>query len=285
LVREKATPAALQGLGQGCALFLFQGHGSTRLLAPQGVLQADDMDALDNQGRSPLAVFVTCFAGAFDDPECEAGQCIAERLLNAPSGAIACIAPTRLGGLNIDFPLLGRLLTAPRTPLGEALAIAKQSILGRRQDHWEAIENYNLLGDPLLVLNLQVQPPPPPPGQPGLPVEDPLADDNGNRIADSLERHAADGLYQRFGPPGDERLAAFCALAQPPTKREVEAIEQLGGHVLDISGPPWAMEIALPILNVTPVVQALPNLLLIKESTRWGIRSRDVLRASPAREP
>ena len=272
LTREKATPLALRALADGCALFLFQGHGAAGYLSRERVLQSSDLGGIDNRGCSPLGVLVTCFAGAFDDPEIDGGECIAERLLNAPSGLIACIGPTRLGGENIESPLLARLLSSPKTPLGEAFAAAKQDLLGRHQKQWQLAENYNLLGDPLLRVALEVVPPPAQAVAASNPGEDILADTDGNRIADVMEKHAAAGVYQRHGPPSEERVAAFCALTGPPTAADAEVIKRFGGYVLDIVGPPWGMEVVLPLANIAPLVQAMPDLAVIRESTRYGQR-------------
>jgi hypothetical protein len=268
LVREKATPPVLQALGQGCALFLFQGHGACTYLGRQRVLQSDDLSSLDNRGRSPLAVLVTCFAGAFDDPECEGGQCLAERLLSAPSGAIACVAPTRLGGANVESPLLGQLLAAPRAPVGEAVALAKQRMADRRVEGWQPVDNYNLLGDPLLALNLDVQPPPTPTGVADVPAATGIEDADRNRVADALERRVADGTYRRWGDPAEGKARLFCALSRRPTRADVEAVEQLGGYVVDLSAPPWGMDIILPVINVAPLLEALPSLTLVAECQR-----------------
>ena len=274
LVREQTTPLVTRGLEAGCALFLFQGHGAAGYLGRQRVLEVGDLDRLDNQGRSPIAVLVTCFAGAFDDPECQGGQCLAERLLEAPSGAVACVAPTRLGGPNIEAPFLGRLLAAPATSIGETLVAAKSIMAGRRRANWEQFENYNLLGDPLTVAQIEVQAPPPPPGE--TPAEDGLSDTDANRIADLTERHIAEGTYQRYGLAEEKKIALYVEFNGRPTRENVAAVERLGGYVLDVAGPPWAMEVSLPLLNVAPLTRTVPNLVMVRESRRYGCNVQPV---------
>jgi hypothetical protein len=274
LVRKQATPGVLDALGEGCALFLFQGHGAGTYLSRQRVLETGDVAEIDNHGRSPLGVLVTCFAGAFDDPQLEGGKCLAERLLDAPSGLIACIGPTRLGGPNIEMPLLQRLLAAPNTPIGEAFVAAKQNLLGRRQRQWELADNYNLLGDPLLVLPLEARAPQIAAAAEGSPAEDVVADENGNRIADVLEKHVAAGVYQRYGTPDQRLIAIFCRMAGPPSAEDVAEVERLEGRVLDIEGPPWGVEVVLPTGNVTALADALADrLAMIHESARYGRRA------------
>jgi hypothetical protein len=119
---------------------------------------------------------------------------------------------------------------------------------------------------------LEVVPPPAQAVAASNPGEDILADTDGNRIADVMEKHAAEGVYQRYGPPSEERVAAFCALTGPPTAADAEVIKRFGGYVLDIVGPPWGMEVVLPLANIAPLVQAMPDLAVIRESTRYGQR-------------
>ncbi len=156
LVRERLTPRLTQAFADGALLIEFQGHGNEGFWSRQKVLTLEDVAGLKPSSGLPVCVDISCFTGWFDKPDVGSGKCLAEALLLAPQGgAVACIAPTRLGGLNLDAQLVPRLLAERDQPIGAVLRAARRPFIASQDpDVWDAVENYNLLGDPLLVLRL-----------------------------------------------------------------------------------------------------------------------------------
>ncbi|MGC3966241.1 MAG: C25 family cysteine peptidase [Pirellulales bacterium] len=158
------------------------GHGwrneVDRLVAPDGVrpiFSERDVPQLTAQPHPPLAVFLSCYSGAFDGPE----DCLAETMLRADGGPIAVLAGSRVT-LPYAMSILGQeLMTAffereAIPELGQVLWRAKRATVERprtgdedkqldalaktlmpeaddldaqRREH---LHLFNLLGDPLL---------------------------------------------------------------------------------------------------------------------------------------
>ncbi len=154
LVREKLTPKLLETFSHGAAVIEFQGHGNEKFWSRQKILTLDDVAALTPSVGLPLCIDISCFTGWFDKPDVRDGHSLAEALLLSPrGGAIACIAPSRLGGLNLDGRLVPLLLAERDGPIGTILRDARRSFLASQDaEVWDAVENYNLLGDPCLRL-------------------------------------------------------------------------------------------------------------------------------------
>jgi hypothetical protein len=177
-------------LNDGCLAWVYLGHGErTELdyvagpLGPESILSVDDVPALRCGVRCPLAVLMTCHAGAFDaEPDC-----LAEELLMAEEGPVAVIASTRVsmpyGNSVFGYELLRASLADRPATLGAAMALAQRRVLSARSDdplrtsldklaenlspllhrngvRWQAedllternehVAMYKLLGDPLL---------------------------------------------------------------------------------------------------------------------------------------
>lgn len=173
----------LDRLNEGCLFWVYIGHGARthvdHLRAPDGfhsILSAEDVDKLDSQHGSPVALFLACYTGAFDGAE----DCLAERMLRVQGGPVAVLAGSRvtmpygMGVLGIEMlkecfvhraPTLGELMLnakrntvlKPRDDPGsqslDAVAMLLNpkgsSLLDERREH---LLLFNLLGDPLTRL-------------------------------------------------------------------------------------------------------------------------------------
>ncbi|MDZ4731718.1 MAG: C25 family cysteine peptidase [Xanthomonadales bacterium] len=146
----------VNAINEGQSLVHFLGHGG-RFVWRTGPLDyhnssdlfsLPDLERLDNQGRLPLVLSMTCSTGPFDHPQ--AGS-IAEAFLMLPQGGAAGVlaASWRVPASQTFSALLLQELTQPGQSVGEAILKAKQ-----KETRRALVESYNFLGDPALVLRI-----------------------------------------------------------------------------------------------------------------------------------
>jgi hypothetical protein len=168
-------------MNEGCLFWVYIGHGNRRSLdwlrvpgRVYPILTADDVPQIKCERGPPVALFFSCFTGAFDARE----DCLAEELLRRKSGPVAVIA-----GSNVTMPYANAILASGmltgffekrHKTIGEALLFAKQQLASnslpgeRRQmldtlallmtgskhdladERTEHVQLFNLIGDPLL---------------------------------------------------------------------------------------------------------------------------------------
>lgn len=168
-------------LSDGCLFWVYIGHGQRRRLdsvsTPDGVfhpiLTSADAPHVRARHGAPIAVFMACYTGAFDEPE----DCLAEELLRQPEGPVAVLASSRASMPYAMGVMATKMMQAcfvdRRETIGEILVQAKRElVLGRRDDETsksldvmaaaislnadlaaereEHVRLFNLLGDPLL---------------------------------------------------------------------------------------------------------------------------------------
>ncbi len=172
----------IERLNEGCLAWVYLGHGRQRELdyfrVPGGdfpILSVRDVPQIASRNGSPIAVFLSCHAGAFDAEH----DCLAEELLEAPGGPVAVIA-----GSSVTMPyamtvmgnaILKQLFVERRGTIGEVLLYAKQVLARNPEDRNSLIDNlaavmspqpdllaeerrehvslFNLIGDPLLRIH------------------------------------------------------------------------------------------------------------------------------------
>jgi peptidase C25-like protein len=103
--------------------------------------------SLKNGGRLPMVLSMTCYSGAFDNPNSDT---ISERFLREPDkGAVAVFSASwrNAPSPNYSEALIDELMT-PGQRIGDAIVKAKQKEKDR-----VLVETYNLFGDPAIVLN------------------------------------------------------------------------------------------------------------------------------------
>jgi hypothetical protein len=106
----------------------------------------DDVSKLENSGRLPMVLSMTCYSAPFDNPTEDS---IGERFLReADKGAVAVFAASWRNSPSTEFSThLVKELLKPGQTIGEGIVRAKQAINNR-----VLVEMYNLLGDPAVVL-------------------------------------------------------------------------------------------------------------------------------------
>ena len=125
--------ATMDRLNEGSLFWIYIGHGQRRYLDSIRVpgrafpiFDVDDVRELQRAGGAPIAVFLSCYAGAFD----ERRDCLAEELLRSPQGPVAVY-----GGSRVTMPyamavmgieMMNECFQHRRVTLGEVVLHAKQ---------------------------------------------------------------------------------------------------------------------------------------------------------------
>lgn len=172
----------IERLNEGCLFWVYFGHGQSRsldrLYTPSNrayeILHCADVPAMQCRHGAPIALFLSCYSGAFDQPE----DCLAEEMLRAPTGPVAIAASSRVSmpyGMTVLGTNLLKACFIDRAPtLGELFLAANRRTLTDARDEPEAkmldtlaeklnpagtsaaderaetTQVFNLLGDPLL---------------------------------------------------------------------------------------------------------------------------------------
>ncbi len=146
--------AIKDGLNEGQLLVHFIGHGGRYiwrtgppdLRKNHDLFTLEDVSELNNSGRLPMVLSMTCYSAPFDNPTEDS---IGERFLReADKGAIAVFAASWRNSPSTRFSeSLVKELLVPGATIGEGIVRAKKSIEDRT-----LVEMYNLLGDPAVVL-------------------------------------------------------------------------------------------------------------------------------------
>jgi hypothetical protein len=116
------------------------GHGSQHQLdwirVPGGVapiLGTNDVARVHTSAGSPIAVFLSCHAGNYQHPD----DCIAERLLQSPSGPVAVIAGSGVtlpyGMAVLGHGMLDECFSKQTRTLGEILLHAKRRSVSQNE--------------------------------------------------------------------------------------------------------------------------------------------------------
>lgn len=175
--------ATLDRLNEGCLFWVYIGHGQKnyldRVQVPgrnYHILASQDADKVRCDVGHPVAIFLACYTGAFDQPE----DCLAEEFLRREHGPVAVLSGSRvtmpyamavLGTNMMDEYFLHRretlgevVLNAKRRMLAtddksanralldaiaRAISPVKDKLEDERREH---LYLFNLLGDPLLKL-------------------------------------------------------------------------------------------------------------------------------------
>jgi hypothetical protein len=141
--RESFREQVINRLNDGCAFWVYIGHGDERNLvsAPSRmsdhwhtVFTARDARRIQPIGGPSIALFLACRTGAFD----KRYDCLAEELLRAPAGPVAVIAGSRVT-MPYAMTILGRGITAEtfenrRPTIGEVVLHAKRRLLPPNTD-------------------------------------------------------------------------------------------------------------------------------------------------------
>jgi Peptidase family C25 len=153
--KEKLTAGLLAALRAGPGLIFYMGHGDEFYWGYNQLLAAADLKGTEAESPA-ICIQDTCFAGGFDVPDGK--DTISEAMLWSGL-CVATYTSSRLGGNDVQMPLLRYLLEVGTGTLGEAILQARRERVLRGEDGlWAPGTNLNLLGDPALSLSRPAQP-------------------------------------------------------------------------------------------------------------------------------
>lgn len=147
----------LSGINEGGQLVVYVGHAVFDLWATEKILTLQDISALENGGKMPLVISLSCLDGWFYNHR--APRCLGEEwLFNANGGAALYWAPTAMG-----YPIAHRVmlqefikvaLSGQYQTIGETVRAAKANMLRRLPtlQGRELAIMYVLFGDPAAPL-------------------------------------------------------------------------------------------------------------------------------------
>ena len=143
-----------EALDRGDLLVHFVGHGGRYIWRTgppdwqkhRDLFNLEDIDKLAYSERLPVIVSMTCYSAPFDHPSADS---IGEKFLRVRGkGAVAVIAAS---WRNAPYRTMSEDVYHELTKGGQTLGEAIQKVK-RKNLHREFLEQYNLLGDPALVL-------------------------------------------------------------------------------------------------------------------------------------
>lgn len=173
--------ATLDRLNEGSLFWVYIGHGHRRGLDAiqvpgkwYPILGARDVPRMRAASGSPIALFLACYTGAFDDAE----DCLAEEMLKSDGAPVAAVCGSRMTMPYAMAVMGGELMqecfVKRRETIGEIILHAKRSLLDERgtapnrqtldaiaavvspngvkpaDERAEHVLLFNLIGDPLL---------------------------------------------------------------------------------------------------------------------------------------
>ncbi|MCZ6676925.1 MAG: C25 family cysteine peptidase [Candidatus Poribacteria bacterium] len=146
----------IDSFNRGAAIVNFIGHGGGSIWADNRMMGLEDVPLLENGGRLPFVISMTCFTGYFDNPR---GNSLGEELVRAKEGgAIAFLGNTGLGWLFGDFffdqEIFNSIFKDDARILGEIVTDAKIRFLTKNPGYIDLAEMFTLFGDPAVELAL-----------------------------------------------------------------------------------------------------------------------------------
>jgi hypothetical protein len=150
----------IEEMNTGLLLVSYVGHGTKQYWAEEQLMNFQSLTALQNGGRLPIMLPLTCLEGYFHEAE-QGSHSFGEMIVRAPEkGAVASWSPTGLGlATGHDYLAKGffvALFYNNINSLGVITTIGKlymkQSAPSKKYD--DLLETFLLLGDPALKVRL-----------------------------------------------------------------------------------------------------------------------------------
>ena len=141
-------------LNDGALIVSYVGHAGITQWGHENLLDNDGVAGVDNQGRLPLILSLTCYDGLFSAPQLTS---LSENLVRNPEGgAIAAFASTGLsvatGHELLGTGFLNAVYDQQVLEMGAAALLAKINVFSSSSDFRDLLDTFGLLGDPGLSL-------------------------------------------------------------------------------------------------------------------------------------
>jgi hypothetical protein len=179
---------SLDRFNEGCLFWVYIGHGQRHYLdhvhvpgARYPIMSNDDVVHLKASKGLPIAIFLACYTGAFDDPR----DCLAEEMLRVDGGPVAVFSGSRVtmpySMAVMSHELLDQYFNKRCETLGQLTLNAKRRMVAKAEEgekatatrrmiesvavaispsrdlldeeRFEHLSLFNLFGDPLLRLH------------------------------------------------------------------------------------------------------------------------------------
>jgi hypothetical protein len=162
---QALTSDLKERIDQGALIVHYSGHGSTQIWANESIFSIDaysgrnDVAELTNGDRLPFFVSMSCLTGYFAYPEAWDFPSLVEALLEAEGkGAVACLMPTGMtetdGQEVLDRGLFDAIFTQDIRALGQAVCLAKETLLANGSSYRDVAETFLFFGDPAMELKV-----------------------------------------------------------------------------------------------------------------------------------
>jgi len=153
----KGTDYLINKIANGCLLFEFYGHGSPNVFCHERVFfgggsKFSDVKKLDNRGRLPFMLLMTCDTGHFDYAEPKWNLCIAEELMSVEKGGVIGLLASTGRGYPVHHEYFMRafheaLFVHDIRRIGE-LATAVKLLFKMEQPSDDPLLMFQIFGDP-----------------------------------------------------------------------------------------------------------------------------------------
>jgi len=143
----------------GALIWNYSGHGSIQIWANENIFSTGTVATLNNSGKLPFVVAMTCLNGFFGYPEVWAYPSLAEVLLrDGTHGAVAAFMSTGMtdpeGQRVLDQALFEGIFKRDYRTLGRAISYAKQELVANSVALGEVGKTFLLFGDPAMKLKV-----------------------------------------------------------------------------------------------------------------------------------
>ncbi len=156
---RRFSESAIARFNEGCVFWVYIGHGSRHQLdkvympdQSHRILDNETVKKMDCQAGNPIAIFLSCYTGATDDPN----DCLAETMLRQENGPVAAICGTRVtmpyAMSLLSLEMVHEFFNGDAQTLGELTLLAKRRmVLGsnNNREYRDMIEGMGKTFSPL----------------------------------------------------------------------------------------------------------------------------------------
>jgi uncharacterized repeat protein (TIGR01451 family) len=152
---DGTTEAITDTINDGVLLVNHIGHSNRKKWAHEEIFAMSDIPALDNGGKLPVFLEMTCLTSDFSFPD---KPCIDGAFLRADGGgAVATWGCTTLGVASghhfLDTGFLDAVFEEDVREIGRAAVAGKLNLFANSTQHLNLIDTYTIFGDPAMRLN------------------------------------------------------------------------------------------------------------------------------------